>query len=138
MARLNYAPQVFGGQVTLFWASGDLRGSFDLVEGWRMLAGGGMDVHEISGNHLNIIKEPYVGELATKLRMGREPRREARTKNRRNAPSFFTPKQKIDGRRPKKEKREVGRGRTDKKDFFSFHHSYYKKRWGPPRGGVQV
>lgn len=67
MARINYAPQVFGGLVTLFWASGDLRGSFDLVEGWRLLAGGGIDVHEIAGNHLNIIKEPYVGELAAKL-----------------------------------------------------------------------
>ena len=67
MARLNYAPRVFGGRVTLFWASKDLRGSFDLVEGWRILAGGGIDVHEVSGNHLNLIKEPYVTELAVKL-----------------------------------------------------------------------
>ncbi|MCU1268149.1 MAG: amino acid adenylation enzyme/thioester reductase family protein [Acidobacteria bacterium] len=67
MARLNYAPQVFGGEVTLFWASQDLRGSFDLVTGWRVLAGGGMNVHEVSGNHLNLIKEPYVSELAVKL-----------------------------------------------------------------------
>jgi len=67
MARLNYVPTVFGGKVTLFWASGDLRGSFDLVEGWRELAGGGMEIHEVSGNHLNLIKEPYVTELAAKL-----------------------------------------------------------------------
>ena len=67
MARLNYAPRVFGGRVTLFWASKDLRGSFDLVEGWRILAGGGIDVHEVSGNHLNLIKEPWVTELAGKL-----------------------------------------------------------------------
>jgi len=67
MARRNYVPQVFGGRVTLFWASRELRGSFDLVEGWRVLAGGGMDVHEVAGSHLNIIKEPYVSELAVKL-----------------------------------------------------------------------
>jgi amino acid adenylation domain-containing protein len=67
MATRAYRPQVFRGKVTLFWASGDLRATFDLVEGWRILAGGGIDVHEISGDHLNIIKEPYVGELATKL-----------------------------------------------------------------------
>ncbi len=67
MARLDYVPSVFGGKVTLFWASADLRGSSDLVEGWRVLAGGGMEVHEVSGNHLNLIKEPYVTELASTL-----------------------------------------------------------------------
>ena len=67
MAAREYLPRVFAGKVTLFWASGDLRASFDLVAGWRVLAGGGIDVHEISGNHLNIIEEPYVVELAMKL-----------------------------------------------------------------------
>jgi hypothetical protein len=67
MARRNYVPQVFGGRVTLFWASEDLRASFDLVEGWQTLAGGGMDVHEVSGSHLDIIKEPHVAELAVTL-----------------------------------------------------------------------
>lgn len=68
MAAHDFVPQVFDGRVTLFWASDDLRASFDQVEGWRILAGGGIDVHEISGGHLNIIKEPYVAELADKLR----------------------------------------------------------------------
>ncbi|MDQ2855565.1 MAG: amino acid adenylation domain-containing protein [Acidobacteriota bacterium] len=67
MARRSYVPQVFGGKVTLFWASEDLRASFDLVEGWQTLAGGGMDVHEVSGSHLDIIKEPHVAELAVTL-----------------------------------------------------------------------
>jgi thioesterase domain-containing protein/acyl carrier protein len=62
-----YTPQVYDGQVTLFWASADLRTSIDLVEGWRALAGGGIEVHEIPGSHLDIIKEPHVGELANKL-----------------------------------------------------------------------
>jgi amino acid adenylation domain-containing protein len=67
LAARDFVPRVFAGRVTLFWASGDLRASFDLLDGWRVLAGGGIDVHEISGSHLNIIKEPYVTELASKL-----------------------------------------------------------------------
>ena len=63
----SYTPQVYDGKVTLFWASADLRSSRDLVEGWRALAGGGIEVHEIPGSHLDIVKEPHVGELASKL-----------------------------------------------------------------------
>jgi len=32
------------------------------------IAAGGVDVHEISGNHINIIKEPHVSALADELR----------------------------------------------------------------------
>jgi thioesterase domain-containing protein len=67
LAVREYVPQVYDGQVTLFWASEDLRTSIDLVEGWRVLAGGGIEVHEIPGSHLDIVKEPYVGELSKKL-----------------------------------------------------------------------
>jgi thioesterase domain-containing protein/acyl carrier protein len=68
LAVRDYTPQVYDGQVTLFWASADLRTSLDLVEGWRALAGGGIEVHEIPGSHLDIVKEPHVGDLANKLR----------------------------------------------------------------------
>jgi amino acid adenylation domain-containing protein len=68
LAVRNYVPEVYEGSITLFWASEDLRTSKDLVEGWRALAGGGMEVHEISGTHLDIIKEPHVSDLAAKLR----------------------------------------------------------------------
>jgi thioesterase domain-containing protein/acyl carrier protein len=67
LAVRDYTPKVYDGKVTLFWASADLRTSIDLVEGWRALAGGGIEVHEIPGSHLDIIKEPYVGDLAKKL-----------------------------------------------------------------------
>jgi aspartate racemase len=67
LAVRAYTPKVYDGPVTLFWASADLRTSLDLVEGWRALAGGGIEVHEIPGSHLDIIKEPHVGELANKL-----------------------------------------------------------------------
>jgi len=67
LAVRNYVPRIYDGPVTLFWASEDLRTSIDLVEGWRALAGGGIEVHEIPGSHLDIVKEPHVGELASKL-----------------------------------------------------------------------
>jgi amino acid adenylation domain-containing protein len=67
LAVREYVPKVYDGRVTLFWASGDLRTSIDLVAGWRALAGGGMEVHEIPGSHLDIIKEPHVQDLAAKL-----------------------------------------------------------------------
>ena len=67
LAVRDYTPKVYDGEVTLFWASADLRTSLDLVEGWRALAGGGIEVHEIPGTHLDIVKEPHVGELAQKL-----------------------------------------------------------------------
>jgi aspartate racemase len=31
------------------------------------LAGGGIEVHEIPGSHLDIVKEPHVQQLAKKL-----------------------------------------------------------------------
>jgi aspartate racemase len=68
LAVQEYSPQVYDGKVTLFWASADLRTSIDLVEGWRTLAGGGIEVHEVPGNHLDIVKEPHVQDLAQKLK----------------------------------------------------------------------
>jgi len=67
LAARNFIPRSYGGRVTLFWASQDLRAKFDMIEGWKQLASV-VDVVEISGTHLDIIKEPYVGELAAKLR----------------------------------------------------------------------
>jgi thioesterase domain-containing protein len=63
----QYVPQVYPGAVTLFLASGDVTVAYDLEEGWQALATGGVEIHEIEGNHINIIKEPFVGQLAAKL-----------------------------------------------------------------------
>ncbi len=68
LAAREYVPRIYPGRVALFWASGDLTTSFDLLDGWRTLASGGVDVHEISGNHINIVKEPHVRALADDLR----------------------------------------------------------------------
>jgi aspartate racemase len=63
----DYEPQVYGGDVALFLAS-DLTSDYDLRDGWRELVRGRIEAHEISGNHINIIKEPHVRALAEKLR----------------------------------------------------------------------
>ena len=68
LAVREYVPQIYDGHVTLFWASSDLRATVDFVESWRALAGGGIEVHEIPGTHLDIVKEPHVSELGRKLR----------------------------------------------------------------------
>ncbi|MCU1268103.1 MAG: putative linear pentadecapeptide gramicidin synthetase LgrB [Acidobacteria bacterium] len=68
LAAREYVPRIYPGRVALFWATGDLTTSFDLLDGWRTLAAGGVDVHEISGNHINIIQEPHVRGLAAELK----------------------------------------------------------------------
>lgn len=64
----DYEPRVYSGDVELFIAS-DLTSDYDLLDGWRELVRGRIRTHEISGDHLNIIKEPQVGEVAAKLRL---------------------------------------------------------------------
>jgi thioesterase domain-containing protein/acyl carrier protein len=68
LAAHRFVPRLYDGRVTLFWAGRDLRAKFDQLEGWQRLAPGGLEVHEIPGTHLDMIKEPHVVELADKLR----------------------------------------------------------------------
>ncbi|MFN2576067.1 MAG: amino acid adenylation domain-containing protein [Pyrinomonadaceae bacterium] len=63
----DFEPQIYSGDVTLFLAS-DLTSDYDLHDGWRELVRGKIEAYEISGNHINIIKEPHVSALAEKLR----------------------------------------------------------------------
>jgi aspartate racemase len=63
----DYVPRTFAGDVTLFLAT-DLTADYDLRDGWRELVDGRIEAHEITGNHINIIKEPHVRVLAEKLR----------------------------------------------------------------------
>ena len=87
-AARNYVPKVYPGKVTLFLASADLTAAYDLKEGWEALAGEGLEIHEIEGDHINIIKEPFVGQLAAELnscldkaQTTRSPRRKASSPN---------------------------------------------------------
>ncbi|HEY9666549.1 MAG TPA: hypothetical protein V6C91_07065, partial [Coleofasciculaceae cyanobacterium] len=70
-AEQNYVPQVYPSRVTLFKA-GDRAdaATADIASdlGWGNLAGGGLEIYEVPGDHLSILKEPYVRVLSEKLR----------------------------------------------------------------------
>jgi acyl-CoA synthetase (AMP-forming)/AMP-acid ligase II/thioesterase domain-containing protein/acyl carrier protein len=64
----NYVPKVYPGRVTLFRARTRPfaeRKSYDLD--WHRLAGGGLEIIAIPGNHSSILKEPHVRSLAQRL-----------------------------------------------------------------------
>ena len=67
IAAREYVPKVYPGKVTLFWASEDLNTGHDAVAGWEVLASGGVEIRELPGTHLNIIKEPFVEHLAREI-----------------------------------------------------------------------
>ncbi|MBW4548499.1 MAG: amino acid adenylation domain-containing protein [Symplocastrum torsivum CPER-KK1] len=72
-ASQAYVPQVYPGRVTLFRASKHefedrINYSLDPEFGWGDLVTGGLEIHQVSGDHLSMLKEPHVQGLAEKLR----------------------------------------------------------------------
>ena len=65
--RKSYVPQVYPGRITLFLGEA-AKYLHDPQMGWGWLAGGGVEVHEVSGNHTDMLREPHVQVLADKLR----------------------------------------------------------------------
>jgi thioesterase domain-containing protein len=65
-AARRYVPQPYGGRVDLFRAEKFAVSDPDL--GWRAYALGGVRVHVVPGDHLSIIREPYVRHLGDRLR----------------------------------------------------------------------
>jgi thioesterase domain-containing protein len=106
LAAREFVPQVYGGPVTLFWASSDLRASYDLVTGWRQLAAGGMEVEEIPGTHLNMVEEPYVRDVALKLKECLERAQSQATSDREvRGETIHRPDQTVSGALPEKMKK---------------------------------
>jgi len=66
-ARKKYAPQPYPGRLTLF-RNGEAASVPEHQSLWSKLAGGGLDIHVVPGEHKTILLEPHVGELAKKLR----------------------------------------------------------------------
>jgi thioesterase domain-containing protein len=65
----NYALQVYPGKVTLFRASNQaVRYDQFFDFGWSALALKGLEIHEVSCDHLDMFQEPHVQMLAEKLR----------------------------------------------------------------------
>ncbi len=69
LAETNYRVQPYAGKILLFRAAErGLRGLEDPGAGWEKYALGGVEVHELDGDHGNILNEPGVRSLAAKLR----------------------------------------------------------------------
>ncbi len=64
-AARKYTPQVYTGSMILFRTQ---RPSYDPRFDWPRLAAGGLEIHELPGKHLEILKEPYVEVLAEHLK----------------------------------------------------------------------
>ena len=69
-ARMAYKPKIYSGRVMLFKAEESERFFFRSAPpetAWKSLLGGGLEIHEIPGEHFSIFKEPNVQILAAKL-----------------------------------------------------------------------
>jgi hypothetical protein len=62
-----YQPRVYPGKVTLFRASHRETVGSDARLGWGELAAGGLEIHEVPGDHFSFWQEPNVRVLAERL-----------------------------------------------------------------------
>ncbi|HAX75864.1 MAG TPA: hypothetical protein DCY88_08510 [Cyanobacteria bacterium UBA11372] len=70
-AARKYVLQVYPGRVTVFRAihqPAPEGWDIDPQMGWGELAGGGLDIHDVPGNHDSMFREPHARVLAEKLR----------------------------------------------------------------------
>jgi aspartate racemase len=67
----DYSLQIYPGKVTLFRASDDPNERDNQFPdlGWSALAVGGVEIHEVPGDHMGMFQEPHVQMLAEKLRV---------------------------------------------------------------------
>jgi amino acid adenylation domain-containing protein len=78
-ATWSYAPQGYGGSLTLYRAAEQLWAlPSDPTLGWGRVASGGVEISEVPGDHYTVLRSPNVGELARRLesRLGRAARGE--------------------------------------------------------------
>jgi thioesterase domain-containing protein len=70
-AVINYAPQVYPGRITLFRTSNQIgigKNRLDPTLGWSELAAQGVEIHQIPGAHLNLLRKPHVQVVAENLK----------------------------------------------------------------------
>ncbi len=67
-AYRNYYPKVYAGKVIFFRAVDQPKKYTYHLKKWEELAAGGLEIHDIPGNHDSIMSEPHVSTLAEKLK----------------------------------------------------------------------
>ncbi len=69
-AERQYVAQTYPGRVTLFRArETDLAYVDEQVKGWESVSLGGVEVHEIPGDHATMMQDPQVRQLAAQIRV---------------------------------------------------------------------
>jgi thioesterase domain-containing protein len=67
-AEQGYVAQPYPGRISLFRALEQPAGNAeDRTLGWDALVTGGLAIHDVPGNHMNMIEEPHVRALAEQL-----------------------------------------------------------------------
>ena len=84
-AEKDYVPRgkIYPGKITFFWAKDDATNFEDNRLGWRRLAAGGLEVHEVPGTHGSMREEPNVAMLVAELRpcLEKSPERECQPRS---------------------------------------------------------
>jgi amino acid adenylation domain-containing protein len=62
----NYEPQSYPGKAVLFRAMDESH--YHLLDGWNDIVAGGLEIQDVPGDHLGILREPNVQILAEKLK----------------------------------------------------------------------
>ena len=69
-AALSYKPQVYSDQITLFRTGEQATKAHQCsAMGWNQLTVGEVEVHQVSGNHLTLLRQPHVQVLADQIGM---------------------------------------------------------------------
>lgn len=63
-ADSHYRPQRYPGRLTLFKTAASDQGA---TWGWDDIAANGIEVHQVPGHHMNLLRPPQVQVLAEKL-----------------------------------------------------------------------
>lgn len=69
IAEASYVPQYYPGHLIQLWCTEMPTRSYkDRRLAWSEVAGGGLEVHVIPGNHMTMIEQPHIAVLSEKLR----------------------------------------------------------------------
>jgi thioesterase domain-containing protein/acyl carrier protein len=67
-ALTDYHPEPFAGKLTLFRARQDATPMHrEAYMGWGPWALGGIEEHRVEGEHINLFREPFIGQLAAEI-----------------------------------------------------------------------
>ena len=67
-AAASYVPKAYANKITLFRTAQSFGTRQDLTLGWSQLSAAEVEIHQVPGNHLSMMRKPDVQTLAEQLR----------------------------------------------------------------------